>query len=205
MKTSSEQLDANPSSYLADSGNTSTGVGNPAMGSMFAFLALKYIRFFLETILLIILLVSTPDLAIKFPPSSTKSTVSPPIVGGVLGGLGALILISISAYFLFRQRKLRKGTTTPEHEYRPAIDSERNAATQTFAPSINEFNPYELPEVTMAPAELPLTSSNSPPPYANDHTSFNNGKVLLAPNLNSFATVRGGDQNESRHSEQNGT
>ena len=40
-KSASVQLDANPSSYLADSGNTSTGVGNPAMGSMFAFLALK--------------------------------------------------------------------------------------------------------------------------------------------------------------------
>ena len=152
------------------------------------------------------LIISTPDLAIKISPSSAKSTVSPPIVGGVLGGLAALILISISAYFLLRQRKLRKGTTTPEHEYRPTIDSERNAATQTLAPSMNEFNPYALPEVTMAPAELPSTSSNSPPPsYANDHTSFNNGKVLLAPDLNSFATVRGGDQNGSRHGAQNGT
>jgi hypothetical protein len=35
------QYSANPSTYLADSGNLTTGVGNPAMGGMFAFLAMK--------------------------------------------------------------------------------------------------------------------------------------------------------------------
>ena len=112
---------------------------------------------------------SSPDMAITLPSSSTNST--PAIVGGVVGGLAALTIISFSAYILFCRRK-SKGMVVNR---RVPIDDDM---TLEGHPSMNEFNRLHNGQgETMAIGTLPDEPSPDPPPY----TSQEGHVSLVAP------------------------
>ena len=128
------------------------------------------------------LLVSAPDLEIKVPSPSISSVSA--IVGGVIGGVAALVLILVTVYFLFR--RLRKGTT-PIDEFR---------STENWVP-INEVHAFvQSEEITASPAELPP----NPPPSYTSHPP-----VLLAhdPSINSATGIIGGNRHSFWKNTQN--
>ena len=119
-------------------------------------------------------------MAIMLPSSSTNSNIA--IIGGVIGGLAALGILSLSAYILFRRRKLSKGMVV---DHRVPIDDDM---TIEGHPSMNEFNRlYEQGEV-MAIGALPDEPSSDPPPYTSQE-----GRVSPVAPLILRSTPKPGD------------
>ncbi|KAI0290746.1 hypothetical protein B0F90DRAFT_1652294 [Multifurca ochricompacta] len=116
-----------PLSYDSIHGSTILGVASPAQGAMFAPLALK------APILPINANISTTN-------TSSKASHTGAVVGGILGGIGALFLVTGAIAFVWRRRRRNMSKSV-----RSSFSSVVTEAGQQMA--VTPFNP-SLPEAT---------------------------------------------------------